>query len=73
MTDTGCGPGGGDRPGRNVEAHPAKAAQRHSRAIVAQHQSGCECRTYCTECQLWPFRAALSETWRVLESLGLAA
>jgi hypothetical protein len=40
---------------------------------VVRGDSGCDCSTYCAECRLWPFRAALSGTWRALEALDRAA
>lgn len=76
MTCTGNGPGGKDRPARNTQPDPAKVrALLSARASVVQRgriRSG-DCDTYCAGCQLWPFRAALSCTWRALEALERAA
>jgi len=66
-----------DRSGQEQEpgarSPSGRAPAMAAKDDVVRGDSGCDCSTYCAECRLWPFRAALSGTWRALEALDRAA
>ena len=60
-------------PGFRSPSRPAPARPAKDNAVRAESRTRCDCSTYCSGCELWPFRAALSGTWRALEALAPAA